>query len=378
LVHTKSVQLSIESSHNTTSTQNSLISAQPFSITNTTVLHRFPHFTLQTSMERIFEEDENDLYVEDFHENDDSDDTYSDSVVDEVNENEADDAEDDHAETNPVSKTFAAVQRHYEPLVFGPERLFESSKLQFKNRTVPNSRQHQGEAIIETIRFATRKLHPDGQIEYILFKCHPPHNPSTMLTEAVDRALNAFARLSNGYLHLPMSLALMENDSVREILHSGIETAKFFFQTLSDFAASFLNRVLRGETLSLSMPEKAEIKAYNSKLGTAGGTYLVLTTNKNNEVAGVYVGRTNSLQRRMKDHQINLAIATHTSDSFAHIESHFYQSAARELHYGGEMYFIPANIFPITSQGEFLLNFFAELNRFLLTRTFHYNRNRRT
>ncbi|PWN36463.1 uncharacterized protein FA14DRAFT_846 [Meira miltonrushii] len=52
----------------------------------------------------------------------------------------------------------------------------------------------------------------------------------------------------------------------------------------------------------------------------------------------------------MKDHQINLAIATHTSDSFAHIESHFYQSAARELHHGGELYFIAANIFPITSQ----------------------------
>lgn len=80
----------------------------------------------------------------------------------------------------------------------------------------------------------------------------------------------------------------------------------------------------------------------------------------------------------MKDHQINPAIATHTSDSFAHIESHFYQSAARELHYGGELYFIPANIFPVTSQGEFLLNFFAELTRFLLTRAFHYNRNRRT
>ncbi|MCO5590288.1 hypothetical protein L7F22_044257 [Adiantum nelumboides] len=87
------------------------------------------------------------------------------------------------------------------------------------------------------------------------------------------------------------------------------------------------------------------------------GTYLVLMTNKNNEVAGVYVGRTNSLQRRMKDHQINLAIATHTSDSFAHIESHFYQSAARELHHGGELYFIAANIFPITSQGEFSSDF---------------------
>ncbi|MCO5613632.1 hypothetical protein L7F22_067910 [Adiantum nelumboides] len=306
-------------------------------------------------MERMFEEDD-DLYVEDLHENDDSDDTYSDFVVDEVNENEADDAEDDYAGTNSISKTFAAVQRHYEPLIFGPERLFESSKLQFKTRTVPNSRQ-QGEVIVETIRFATRKLYADGQIEYILFKCPSPHKPAMVLAEAVDRALNAFARLSNGYLHLPMSLALMEDKSARDILHSGIETAKFFFRTLSNFAASFLNRILKGETLTLSVPEKAEIKAHNSKLGTAGGTYLVLTTNKNNQVAGVYVGRTNSLQRRMKDHQINLAIATHTSDSFAHIESHFYQSAARELHYGGELYFIPANIFSITSQGEFSSDF---------------------
>ncbi|PWN36462.1 uncharacterized protein FA14DRAFT_845 [Meira miltonrushii] len=177
-------------------------------------------------MERMFEEDD-DLYVEDFQENDDSDDTYSDFVVDEVNENEADDAEDDYAGTNSVSKTFAAVQRHYEPLTFGPERLFESSKLQFKTRTLPNSRQ-QGEVIIETIRFATRKLYADGQIEYILFKCPNPHKPAMVLAEAVDRALNAFARLSNGYLHLPMSLALMEDDSVRDILHSGIETANFF------------------------------------------------------------------------------------------------------------------------------------------------------
>ncbi len=58
------------------------------------------------TMERMFEE-EDDLYVEDFHENDDSDGTYSDSIVDEANENKADDAEDDHAGTNPVSKTFA-------------------------------------------------------------------------------------------------------------------------------------------------------------------------------------------------------------------------------------------------------------------------------
>jgi len=104
-----------------------------------------------------------------------------------------------------------------------------------------------------------------------------------VLAEAIDRALNAFARLLNGNLHLPMSLALMEDNSIRDILHSGIETAKFFSQTLSDFVASFLNRILRGETLSLSVPEEAEIKAYNSKLGTAGGTYLVLTTNRNDE-----------------------------------------------------------------------------------------------
>ena len=129
LFHIKSVQLSIESSHNTTNTPNSLVSAQTFSITNTIVLHRFPYFFLHMIVERMFEGDENDLYAEDLHENDDSDDTYSNSVVDEANENEADVAEDDHAGTNPISKTFAAVQRHYEPLVFGPERLFESSKL---------------------------------------------------------------------------------------------------------------------------------------------------------------------------------------------------------------------------------------------------------
>ena len=52
-------------------------------------------------MERMFEEDD-DLYVEDFQENDDSDDIYSDPVVDEVNENEADDADDDHAGTDSV------------------------------------------------------------------------------------------------------------------------------------------------------------------------------------------------------------------------------------------------------------------------------------
>ena len=58
----------------------------------------------------MFEEDENDLCVEDFRENDDSDDdTYSDSIVDEANENEADDAEDDYAGTNSVSRTFAAM-----------------------------------------------------------------------------------------------------------------------------------------------------------------------------------------------------------------------------------------------------------------------------
>ncbi|PWN31317.1 uncharacterized protein FA14DRAFT_158861 [Meira miltonrushii] len=101
-----------------------------------------------------------------------------------------------------------------------------------------------------------------------MFKCLPPHKSSTRLTEAVDRALNAFARLSNGYPHLPMSLALMEDNSVCDILQSGIETAKFFFHTLSDFAASFLNRVLRGETLSLSMREKAEVKAYNRQFPT--------------------------------------------------------------------------------------------------------------
>ncbi|MCO5613633.1 hypothetical protein L7F22_067911 [Adiantum nelumboides] len=62
-------------------------------------------------MEKMFEEDENDLYVGDFRENDDSDDnTYSDSVVDEVNENEADDADDDHAGTNSVSKTFVSFR----------------------------------------------------------------------------------------------------------------------------------------------------------------------------------------------------------------------------------------------------------------------------
>jgi len=101
LVHIKSVQLTIESSHNTTNTPNSLISAQNFSITNTIVLHRFPHFTLHITMERMFEDDD-DLYVEDFDENDDSDDIYSDPVVDEVNENEADDADDDHAGTDSV------------------------------------------------------------------------------------------------------------------------------------------------------------------------------------------------------------------------------------------------------------------------------------
>ncbi|PWN31370.1 uncharacterized protein FA14DRAFT_158817 [Meira miltonrushii] len=128
----------------------------------------------------------------------DGDDTILDAVVDEVNENEADDVKDDRAGTNPVSKIFA-VQRHYEPLFVGPERLFESRKLQFKTRSVPSNRQPQGEAIIEIIRLATRKLHPDCQIEYKPFKCLRPHKPSTMLTEAGYRPLNAFARLSNGY-----------------------------------------------------------------------------------------------------------------------------------------------------------------------------------
>ena len=132
------------------------------------------------------------------------------------------------------------VQRHYEPLVFGPDRLFESSKLQFKTKILPNRKQHQSEVIIETIRFATRKLQPDGQIEYILFKCLPTHKPSTVLTEAVVKALNAYARLSIGYPHLPLKFALLENNFVRSILQSGNETSSFFFRSLSNPAASFL------------------------------------------------------------------------------------------------------------------------------------------
>ncbi|PWN31300.1 uncharacterized protein FA14DRAFT_184004 [Meira miltonrushii] len=128
----------------------------------------------------------------------DSDDTVLDVVVDEVYENEADDAKDDRAGTNPISKIFA-VQRHYEPLLVGPERHFESRKLQFETRIVPGNRQSQGEAIIDIIRLATRKLHPDCQIEYIPFKYLRLHKPSTMLTEAEYRALNAFARLWNSY-----------------------------------------------------------------------------------------------------------------------------------------------------------------------------------
>ena len=109
MVRIKSVQLSKESSHNTFNTPNSLISTQTFSITNTIILQHFPHFTPHIAIERMLEED--DFYVEDFHENNDSDDIHSDSVVDEANENEAVDAEDDHAETKSSFKGFCKTHK---------------------------------------------------------------------------------------------------------------------------------------------------------------------------------------------------------------------------------------------------------------------------
>ncbi|PWN31371.1 uncharacterized protein FA14DRAFT_162780 [Meira miltonrushii] len=84
-----------------------------------------------------------------------------------------------------------------------------------------------------------------------------------------------------------MSLALTEDDSVRDIFILGSRPRNSFSRLFEDFAASFLSRIPREEILSLSVPGKAEIKAHNSKEGTAWVTYLVLTTNRNDEVAGV-------------------------------------------------------------------------------------------
>lgn len=275
--------------------------------------------------------------------------TDSDDFSEDLHEAEMTESEGDKNVEEVTSSL--ALRRHYDPLLYGPELLYKSKKLQFKKRSPVSNREHLF-GTTENIKFGARKIDRQGHIEYITFHPTPPKKVNVGLHHTVDAVLQAFKRASQDSLVQHIKMALLEDSAVQEILQENNNLFGFFFKTLSDSVRSVLISVLEDREVYFSSQQLAENTKHLDKVGKWGGTYIAISLNPEGLATGMYVRRSSMIESRIKDHHVDLAVATQTAISLRHFESLFYQHAARRISERGTLVFFPAHAFPIVSQGK--------------------------
>lgn len=226
----------------------------------------------------------------------DSDDFPEDSHEAESTESEGDQDEEEVASS-------LALRRHHNPLLYGPELLYKSKKLQFKKIYPVNNRQHLY-GTTENIKFGARKVDRHGYIEYVTFQLSAPKKANVWHRHTVDAVLQAFKRASQGSLLQHTKMALLEDSAAQNILQESNDLAGFFFETLSDTVCSVLVSVLEERKVCFLSQQSAESTKHLDKVGKRGETYIAISLNLAGLATGVYVGRSSMIEIRIKDHQI--------------------------------------------------------------------------
>lgn len=115
------------------------------------------------------------------------------------------------------AKSTTALRRHYDPLIYGPEHLEESKRLQFK-KTISMAYKKNKYGTVENMKFGSREIDKNGHVKYKFFKCIPPEVPILDLKTSVYSVLDAFVRISRNETPQKTKMALLEDDGVQKLL----------------------------------------------------------------------------------------------------------------------------------------------------------------